>query len=135
MSDICDVGREVKVPKMLVEDIKKYCLSKHKAYEDYPFGGVPICYKLNGKVFAQIDPYPEDYKITLKCTADTGQFYRMVYPGRVVRGYHCPPVQQPYFNTFPIESISDDMILEMVDHSYITVIRKLPKYKQKEFID
>ena len=45
---------------MLVEDIKKYCMSKHKAYEDYPFGDVPICYKLNGKVFAQIYPYPED---------------------------------------------------------------------------
>lgn len=59
---------------MLVEDIKKYCMSKHKAYEDYPFGDVPICYKLNGKVFAQIYPYPEDYKITLKCTADAGQF-------------------------------------------------------------
>ena len=95
MSDICDVGREVKVPKMLVEDIKKYCLSKHKIYEDCPFGDVPICYKLNGKVFAQIYPCPEDYKITLKCTADAGQFYRMVYPGKVVRGYHCPPVQQP----------------------------------------
>ena len=54
MSDICDVGREVKVPKMLVEDIKKYCLSKHKIYEDCPFGDVPICYKLNRKVFAQI---------------------------------------------------------------------------------
>ena len=73
---------------MLVEDIKKYCLSKHKAYEDYPFGDVPICYKLNGKVFAQIYPYPENYKITLKCTADAGQFYRMVYPSKVVRGYH-----------------------------------------------
>ena len=30
---------------MKVEDIKKYCLSKHKAYEDYPFGEIPICYK------------------------------------------------------------------------------------------
>ena len=56
---------------MLVEDIKKYCMSKHKAYEDYPFGDVPICYKLNGKVFAQIYPYPEDYKITLKCRCRT----------------------------------------------------------------
>ena len=61
----------------MLEDIKKYCMSKHKAYEDYPFGDVPICYKLNGKVFAQIYPYPEDYKITLKCTADAGQFYRI----------------------------------------------------------
>ena len=36
------------------EEIKQYCLNKHKAYEDYPFGEVPICYKLNGKIFAQL---------------------------------------------------------------------------------
>ena len=34
---------------MKVEDIKQYCLEKHKADETYPFGDVPICYKLNGK--------------------------------------------------------------------------------------
>ena len=61
---------------MQVEKIKEYCLSKHKACETYPFGDVPICYKLNGKVFAQIYPYEWDYKITLKCTADAGEFYR-----------------------------------------------------------
>ena len=93
----------------MLEDIKKYCMSKHKAYEDYPFGDVPICYKLNGKVFAQIYPYPEDYKITLKCTADAGQFYRMVYPGKVVRGYHCPPVQQPYWNTIYLDDENVDI--------------------------
>lgn len=77
---------------MRLEDIKTYCLNKWKSYEDYPFGDVPVCYKLNGKVFAQIYPNREDFKITLKCTADAGQFYRQVYPGAVVRGYHCPPV-------------------------------------------
>ena len=35
---------------MRLEDIKAYCLNKWKAYEDYPFGDIPICYKLNGKV-------------------------------------------------------------------------------------
>ena len=32
---------------MTAEDIKAYCLSKHKACEVYPFGKVPVCYKLN----------------------------------------------------------------------------------------
>ena len=72
---------------MKVEDSKKYCLSKHKAYEDYPFGEIPVCFKLNGKIFAQIYPESSDYKITLKCTADAGAFYHMVYPDKVVRGY------------------------------------------------
>ncbi len=33
--------------------IKDYYMSKLGAYEDCPFGDVPICYKLNGKIFAQ----------------------------------------------------------------------------------
>ena len=40
-----------------IEDIKQYCIKKHKAEETYPFGNVPICYKLNGKIFAQVYPY------------------------------------------------------------------------------
>lgn len=75
---------------MTVEEIKVYCRNKHKVTEEFPFGDVPICYKLNGKIFAQLYPYEYDYKITLKCTVDAGQFYRMMYPGKVVRGYHCP---------------------------------------------
>ena len=69
---------------MTAEDIKAYCLSKHKACETYPFGKVPVCYKLNDKIFAQLYPDEENYKITLKCTADAAQFYRMVYPDKII---------------------------------------------------
>lgn len=120
---------------MLVEDIKKYCISKHKAYEEFPFGDVPICYKLNGKIFAQIYPYPEDYKITLKCTADAGQFYRMIYPDKVVRGYHCPPVQQPYWNTIYLNDFSDEELLNMIDHAYETVFNSFSKKVQKQIME
>lgn len=48
---------------MKLEDIKAYCLNKHKAQETYPFGDIPICYKLNNKIFAQIYPKESDYKI------------------------------------------------------------------------
>ena len=65
----------------------------------------------------------------------TGEFYRQLYPDVIVRGYHCPPVQQPYFNTFPINEISDELIHEMADHSYVTVVGKLPKYKQKNLLN
>ena len=44
-------------------------MSKLGAYEECPFGDVPICYKLNHKIFAQLYPYEHGYKITLKCTA------------------------------------------------------------------
>ena len=121
--------------KLTLEQIKEYCLSKYKAYEDYPFGDIPICYKLNKKVFAQIYPNEWDYKITLKCTADAGQFWRMVYPDKVVRGYHCPPVQQPYWNTIYLEDFPDDELLNMIDHAYDTVLKSFSKKVQKEIIE
>ena len=106
-------------------------MSKLGAYEECPFGDVPVCYKLNGKIFAQLFVLNGKETATLNCERMTGDFYRKLFPGVVVRGYHCPPVQQPYFNTFPIAEIPDEMILEMADHSYRTVVAKLPKYKQR----
>jgi len=116
---------------MTIEEIKEYCKSKHKVTEEFPFGDVPICYKLGGKIFAQIYPYEHDKKITLKCTAEAGQFYRMAYPDKVVRGYHCPPIQQPYWNTIYLDNFPDDELLNMIDLAYDTVFAKLSKKEQK----
>ena len=119
---------------MRAEYIKEYCLAKHKAYETLPFGEVPICYKLNGKIFAQLYPYENDYKITLKCTAPVGDFYRQLYPGRVVRGYHCPPVHQPYWNTVYLKDFPDDELLHMIDLAYETVLHSFSKKIQAEIM-
>ena len=120
---------------MKVEDIKEYCRNKHKAIETFPFGDVPICYKLNGKIFAQLYPYEYDYKITLKCTAEEGQFYRMVYPEKVVSGYHCPPVQQPYWNTIYLDDFPDEELLNMIDLAYDAVFSKFSKKEQKRIVE
>ena len=119
---------------MKADDIRAYCLRKHRAYETFPFGEIPICYKLNGKIFAQLYPYERDYKITLKCTADVGDFYRQVYPNRVVRGYHCPPVQQPYWNTVYLEDFPDDELLHMIDLAYDTVLHSFSRKVQQEIM-
>ena len=86
----------------------------------------------SGRIFAQVFVLKGKDTVTLNCERMTGEFYRQLYPGVVVRGYHCPPVQQPYFNTFPLDGkVPDDMIAEMIEHSYQTVVGKLPKYIQK----
>lgn len=120
---------------MNLVEIKNYCLNKHKAYETYPFGEIPICYKVNNRIFAQIYPKAEDFKITLKCTDDVGDFYRRMYPDIVVRGYHCPPVQQPYWNTIYLSGFQDDELLNMIDHAYNTVINSFSKKIQKQIAE
>ncbi len=119
---------------MTYSDLLNYCLSKSGAYIDHPFGPESDIIKVEGKIFAQLFVLKDKESATLNCEKSTGDFYRHLFPDIVVRGYHCPPVQQPYFNTFPIDSIPDQLIFEMVDHSYITVVGKLPKYKQKNLL-
>lgn len=119
---------------MTCDQIKACCLAKRGAVETYPFGPVPICYKLNGKIFAQLYPYPEDDKITLKCTAEVGQKYRLVYPDKVTRGYHCPPVQQPYWNTIKLNGFPDDELVYLIDHAYDTVLRSFSKKVQRALL-
>ena len=113
---------------MNTEEIKAYCLGKPKAVETYPFGDWPICIKINGKIFAQL--YPD--KITLKCTAFSGEAYRQAYPGVVVRGYHCPPVQQPYWNTIDLAQFPHEELPMMIDHAYETVLSGFSKKVQRE---
>ena len=119
---------------MNAETIRQYCLQKHKARETYPFGDVPICYKLNNRIFAQLYPHADNFKITLKCTASMGDFYRQLYPGIIVRGYHCPPVQQPYWNTIYLEDFPEEELLNLIDLAYDTVLRSFSKKVQAEIL-
>lgn len=120
---------------MTPEQLIEFCLQKNGAYIDHPFGLDSTIIKVEKRIFAQFFQLNGEDKITLNCDMMTGQFYRQLYPGTVVRGWHCPPVQQPYFNTFPINcEIPEEMIYEMIDHSYQTVVGKLPKYIQKKLL-
>ena len=64
------------------------------AYEDHPFGPESVIIKVEGRIFAQIFTLRGVDSATLNCDRMTGDFYRRMFPGVVVRGYHCPPVQQ-----------------------------------------
>lgn len=118
---------------MTTDEIIKYCLSKAGSYLDFPFGAIPICAKVANRLFAQVYPKPEDHKITLNCDRLTGDFYRSLYPGIVMCGYHCPPIQQPYFNTVYLNGeVPDNELRTMIDHSYSVVVGKLPKKLSKD---
>ena len=120
-------------------EIIDYCLVKSCAYLDYPFDPMWPVVKVKapsqekGRIFAQPFMLRGEPKVTLNCTPASAEFYRSVYPGAVARGWHCPPVQQPHFNTVSLDgSVPDDEIFAMIDHAYEVVVGKFPKYLQQE---
>lgn len=122
---------------MEAQELIDYCLKKKEAYVDFPFGDGTIVIKVKGRIFAQLFMLKGVLSATLNCSKEGGMFYREMYPDVVVRGYHCPSVQQPYFNTLPLDgsSVPDEVIFQMADHSYSYVVSKLPKYVQAQLAD
>lgn len=121
--------------RMGSQDILDYCLKKPGAWLDHPFGPIPHCVKVGRRLFAQLYPKPKDYKLTLNCERMTGDFYRQQYPGTVMPGYHCPPVQKPYFNTIYLTGVVPDSELRrMMDHAYEVVLHKHTQKEQEEIL-
>ena len=116
----------------------EYCLTKKGAFIDYPFGPDVTIVKVRSqnspaRIFAQFFVLKGEEKATFNCSAPAGEAYRATYPGTVMRGYHCPPVQQPYFNTVNLDgAVPDDELTGMIDHAYAVVVGKLPKWAQRE---
>ncbi len=112
------------------EKLQKLCEEKFGAYIDFPFGDLPICYKVKGKIFAEIYP-AEDLKITVSLNADDNDFFRNSYPDAVARGYHCPASLQPYWSTVSVNKLSEHILFEIIDLSYKRAVSKLPVKVQK----
>ena len=124
---------------MTLDQVIAYCMEKPGAYLDYPFTPffpvirVKAPSHAKGRIFAQPLVLKGDPKVTLNCTPAAAAAYRGKYPGAVVRGWHCPPVLQPHFNTVNLDGVMPDgELLRMMDHAYETVVMKYPKYIQRE---
>jgi len=119
-------------------ELIEYCLSKPGAFLDYPFGPDVTVVKVKSqnsaaRIFAQFFTLRGEEKATFNCDMMTGELYRGMYPGVVTRGYHCPSVQQPYFNTVALDGgLPYNVLTEMIDHAYSAVVGKLPKKYQRE---
>lgn len=108
-------------------EMLEYCLAKKAAHEDLPFGPSPVCVKVGGRIFAQFFSSEQGPKVTLKCEPELAKIFRAQYPLAVARGWHCPPVQQPHWNTVLVSGVAMDVLREMMDHSYERAVGSLTK--------
>jgi len=113
---------------MNIETIREYCLSKRGVTEEFPFDETTLVFKVLGKIFL-LSVLEGDLSMNVKCDPEKAIELRELYPS-VVPGYH---MNKKHWNTVYIDgSLSDKMILSLIDQSYMLTIMTLPKIKQRE---
>jgi len=108
---------------MNITFFREYCLTKPGTTEDTPFDENTLCFKVGGKIFAIIDIELFE-SVNLKCDPERAVELREQFDG-IVPGYH---MNKKHWNTVSFDgSVPDNLILELVDHSYDLIFKSLPK--------
>ena len=114
---------------MNVEDLRFHCIQKKGVSEEFPFDEVTLVFKVMGKMFALIGLEWTDAAINLKCDPERALDLRDEYDD-IIPGYH---MSKKHWNTVYTErGLEDDLIRELIDHSYELVVSKLTKILKKE---
>ncbi len=107
---------------MNVETLKAYALAKKGTSFDFPFDTETMVIRVMRKIFLLAPVHGSS--VNLKCDPNWAEVLRQTYPA-VKPGYH---MNKRHWNTVTLDgSISDDEILEMVDHAYEQVVKGLTK--------
>jgi predicted DNA-binding protein (MmcQ/YjbR family) len=108
---------------MNLELFREYCLKKKGVTEELPFGPDTLVFKVLGKAFALcgLDDVPGS--CNLKCDPVRAEELRERFSS-IIPGYH---MNKKHWNTVVWDgNVSDQLILELIDHSYSLVIDGLP---------
>lgn len=113
---------------MNIEEYREYCISKPGVSEGLPFGPNVLVFKVMGKMFALCDI--ESFEsVNLKCEPERAVQLREEYEG-IIPGYHMNKV---HWNTITMDgSVSDNLIYELIDHSYELISASLTKKLKEE---
>ena len=104
------------------ESVRAYCLAKEETTEGYPFGEGTLVFKVAGRMFVLIAEDNEPLSMNLKCDPEDALALRDQYVA-IKPGYH---MDKKHWNTLVLDgSLSDDLVRELIDHSYNLVVRKL----------
>lgn len=115
---------------MHIEAFREYCLSKKGVTESFPFDAVTLVFKVMGKMFAIAPLERIPTQANLKCDPDRAVQLREAYDGRILPGYH---MHKSHWNTLYLEQLPEDLILELIDHSYDLIVASLPRKTRREW--
>lgn len=114
---------------MNTEEFRNYCLAKPHTIECFPFDQSTLVFKVGGKMYALCGLDRPDFKVNLKCEPEKAMNLRERYQ-EVSPGYH---MSKKHWNTIDFgKSLSDQLLKELIDHSYSLVYNSLSKKKKTE---
>ena len=113
---------------MDVENVREVLLEKENASEETPFGPEVLVYKVGGKMFALLTIEEVPVRMNLKCDPERSLDLRDRYES-IIPGYH---MNKKHWNSLVLDqTLPENLIQELIDHSYDLVFASLPK-KVKE---
>ncbi len=116
---------------MDIESLYNFCLEIKGAEASTPFDDVTLVFKVCGKIFALIPLDAPEPAIALKCDPELAVELRDRY-NCVIPAFH---MNKTHWNTIMLTGeMPDSELKEWINHSVGEVIKKLPKYKQKEYL-
>ena len=113
---------------MNIERFRQLCLEKPGTSEETPFGPDTLVFKVMGKIFALTDLNTFE-SVNLKCDPERAVMLREEHEG-ITPGYH---MSKMHWNTVLTNgSVKDDLLRDLLDHSYALVVASLPRKVQAE---
>lgn len=110
-------------------DFIEYCLSRKAAEETTPFGPDVLVYKVCGKMFALAVPDDVPARVNLKCDPERSMDLRDEHEA-IIPGFH---MNKRHWNTVVLDgSLPEDLVQELVDHSYALVVKGMTKAQRAE---
>lgn len=112
-----------------LEDIRQYALNKPGTSEGFPFDEDTLVFKVLGKLFllTNLEAFPST--LNLKCEPERALELRERYDA-IKPGYH---MNKKHWNTITLDgTIPDELILELVDHSYTLVVKGLTRAQRQQ---
>lgn len=106
-----------------IESYRDYCLAKPGTSEGFPFDKSTLVFKVMGKMFALTSVENFEF-INLKCDPDRALELRDLH-NAIRPGYH---MNKKLWNSVYVDgTLPDELIYELIDHSYELVVASLPK--------
>ena len=99
-------------------------LDRPGATEDFPFGPEVMVFKVCGKMFGAVGWEESPLRLSLKCAPDRIESLREEYDAIGPPRYF----DKRHWNQVTLDdTIDDDLLRELVDHSYDLIVGKLPR--------